>query len=332
MNPLYHQTPAACPRGMGQISAHTERAYSADIWLRALGSALLAGKNRSERIAMQGTLYLCATPIGNLEDITLRALRILKEVDLIAAEDTRNSIKLLNHFQIKTPLTSYHEYNKIEKAYVLVEKLKQGQDIALITDAGTPGISDPGEELVRICQEAGITITSLPGACACITALTCSGLPTRRFAFEAFLPRDKKERAFVLSALAQETRTIVLYEAPHHLRKTLSELYGTLGERSLSLCRELTKKYETIFPTSLSGAIAYYQENEPKGEYVLVIEGKRKEELQKEQQESWYTLTLQEHMAHYESQGISRKEAMKCVAKDRGMPKREVYALLLEKP
>lgn len=279
---------------------------------------------------MQGKLYLCATPIGNLEDITLRVLRTLKEVDLIAAEDTRNSIKLLNHFQIKTPMTSYHEYNKIEKAYQLVEKMQQGQNIALITDAGTPGISDPGEELVRICQEAGISITSLPGAAACITALTMSGLPTRRFAFEAFLPKDKKERTRILSSLEQETRTIILYEAPHHLKKTLEELLKALGDRKITLCRELTKKYETAFPTTIAGAISYYEEQEPRGEFVLVIQGKDQQQLIREQQQSWETLSLEEHMQHYESQGIPRKEAMKQVAKDRGTSKREVYGKLLE--
>ncbi len=279
---------------------------------------------------MPGKLYLCATPIGNLEDITLRVLRVLKEVDLIAAEDTRNSIKLLNHFDIKTPMTSYHEYNKIEKAYQLVEKMQQGQNIALITDAGTPGISDPGEDLVRICQESGIGVTSLPGAAACITALTMSGLPARRFAFEAFLPREKKERERILASLKNETRTIILYEAPHHLRKTLEELYETLGDRGIALCRELTKKYETVFPTYISGAMAYYEKEEPRGEFVLVIQGKSFQEIQKEQQESWESLTLEEHMAHYENQDISRKEAMKLVAKDRGISKREVYGKLLE--
>ena len=279
---------------------------------------------------MQGRLYLCATPIGNLEDITLRVLRALREVDLIAAEDTRNSIKLLNHFNIKTPMTSYHEYNKIEKAYQLVEKMRQGQNIALITDAGTPGISDPGEELVRICQESGIPVTSLPGPAACITALTMSGLPTRRFAFEAFLPKDKKERARILSSLEQETRTIVLYEAPHHLKKTLEELWKALGDRNITLCRELTKKYETAFPTTISGAIAYYEKQEPRGEFVLVIQGKDQKQLIKEQQESWEALSLEEHMQHYENQGMNRKEAMKQVAKDRGISKRDVYGKLLE--
>ncbi|WP_075717579.1 16S rRNA (cytidine(1402)-2'-O)-methyltransferase [Roseburia sp. 499] len=278
---------------------------------------------------MQGKLYLCATPIGNLEDITLRVLRTLEEVDLIAAEDTRNSIKLLNHFEIKTPMTSYHEFNKIEKAYQLVDKMKSGLNVALITDAGTPGISDPGEDLVRICYESGIEVTSLPGAAACITALTLSGLPTRRFAFEAFLPREKKERQTILASLEKETRTIILYEAPHHLKKTLEELHEVLGDRPLTLCRELTKRYETAFQTTLSGAISYYQENEPKGEFVLVIQGKLQEELIQEEREAWEELSLEEHMAHYEKQGISRKEAMKLVAKDRGISKREVYAALL---
>ena len=279
---------------------------------------------------MQGKLYLCATPIGNLEDITIRVLRTLREVDLIAAEDTRNSIKLLNHFHIKTPMTSYHEYNKTEKAYQLVEKMRQGQNIALITDAGTPAISDPGEDLVRICQESGISVTSLPGPAACITALTVSGLPTRRFAFEAFLPREKKERAAILESLRQETRTIILYEAPHHLVKTLEELYETLGDRAVTLCRELTKKYETIFSTTISGAVSYYREQEPRGEFVLVIQGKNQQQILRERQLSWESIPLEEHMQKYESQGISRKEAMKMVAKDRGISKRDVYGMLLE--
>lgn len=278
---------------------------------------------------MAGKLYLCATPIGNLEDITYRVLRTLREVDLIAAEDTRNSIKLLNHFEIKTPMTSYHEYNKIEKAYQLVDKLREGKNIALITDAGTPGISDPGEELVRICREEGIEVTSLPGPAACITALTMSGLPTRRFAFEAFLPHEKKERAAVLEQLRDETRTMIFYEAPHHLEKTLEELYETLGNREMAICRELTKRYEEVMPTSMEEALAYYKENEPRGEYVLVVQGKSFEELQKEKQQSWESLSLTEHMAVYEEQGIDRKEAMKLVAKDRGISKREVYQGLL---
>lgn len=279
---------------------------------------------------MTGKLYLCATPIGNLEDITFRVLRTLKEVDLIAAEDTRNSIKLLNHFEIKTPMTSYHEYNKIEKAYQLVAKLQEGKDIALVTDAGTPGISDPGEELVRICLEEGITVTSLPGAAACITALTMSGQATRRFAFEAFLPKDKRERAAVLEELKDETRTIVLYEAPHHLVKTLEELYKVLGNRRISICRELTKRYEEAVKTTLENALSYYKEYEPRGEYVLVIEGKSRAEIAEEQQKAWEGLSLEEHMAHYENTGVDHKEAMKLVARDRGISKREVYQKLLE--
>lgn len=278
---------------------------------------------------MSGMLYLCATPIGNLEDITFRVLRTLKEVDLIAAEDTRNSIKLLNHFEIKTPMTSYHEYNKIEKAYQLVEKLREGKNIALITDAGTPGISDPGEDLVRICYEEGIPVTSLPGPAACITALTMSGLPTRRFAFEAFLPRDKKERADVLGSLSDETRTIIIYEAPHHLVKTLEELHEVLGNRRLSICRELTKRYEEKTLTTIEDSLIFYRDNEPRGEYVLVLEGKTFEEQRKEQQESWESMSIEAHMAVYEEQGIDHKEAMKLVAKDRGISKRDVYQALL---
>lgn len=278
---------------------------------------------------MAGKLYLCATPIGNLEDITYRVLRTLKEVDLIAAEDTRNSIKLLNHFEIKTPMTSYHEYNKIDKAYQLVDKMREGMNIALITDAGTPGISDPGEDLVRICYEEGIEVTSLPGPAACITALTMSGLPTRRFAFEAFLPRDKKERADVLAQLKNETRTIILYEAPHHLVKTLEELYSHLGDRKIAICRELTKRYEEKTLTTISECLNYYKDNEPRGEYVLVVDGKTFEEIRKEEQQSWESMSIEEHMAVYENQGIDRKEAMKLVAKDRGISKRDVYQALL---
>ena len=279
---------------------------------------------------MTGTLYLCATPIGNLEDITFRVLRTLKEVDLIAAEDTRNSIKLLNHFEIKTPMTSYHEFNKIEKAYQLVAKLKEGQNIALITDAGTPGISDPGEDIVRICYEEGVPVTSLPGAAACITALTMSGRPTRRFAFEAFLPRDKKERAAVLEELKNETRTIIIYEAPHHLVKTITELMNALGDRELTVCRELTKKHEEKRQTTFSELLEYSKEHEPRGEYVLIICGRDREELVKEQQESWESMSLEEHMQLYEAQGVSHKEAMKLVAKDRGISKRDVYQALLQ--
>lgn len=279
---------------------------------------------------MEGTLYLCATPIGNLGDITLRVLETLKTVDLIAAEDTRHTIKLLNHFDIHTPMTSYHEYNKVEKAIQLVEKLKTGVDIALVTDAGTPGISDPGEELVRQCCEAGIRVTALPGPAACITGLIISGLPTRRFCFEAFLPPDKRERQRILEELRTETRTIVLYEAPHHLVRTLEELLETLGDRRISVCRELTKRYETAFRTTLLEAVEYYRVNEPKGECVIVLEGRSAEDLEKEARNRWQQMSLKEHMACYESKGIDRKEAMKQVAKDRGMAKRDVYRALLE--
>lgn len=278
----------------------------------------------------KGTLYLCATPIGNLEDMTFRAVRTLKEADLIAAEDTRNSIKLLNHFDIHTPMTSYHEYNKIEKGRSLVKRLLEGQNIALITDAGTPGISDPGEELVRMCQEAGVPVTSLPGACACITALTLSGLPARRFCFEAFLPTDKKERKMVLEELLEETRTTIIYEAPHRLKKTLKELLETLGNRRLTICRELTKKYETAFATTLKDAVEFYEHQEPKGECVLVMEGRSRESMEKERQAEYQEMSVEEHVKFYEDQGMDRKEAMKQAAKDRGVGKREIYQALLD--
>ena len=279
---------------------------------------------------MAGTLYLCATPIGNLQDMTPRVVETLKSVDLIAAEDTRNSIKLLNHFEISTPMTSYHEYNKVEKAYTLIEKMQNGMDIALITDAGTPAISDPGEVLVRMCHEAGVTVTSLPGPAALITALTLSGLPTRRFCFEAFLPSDKKERKQILSELSNESRTIILYEAPHHLKATLQELYQVLGERKITLCRELTKKFETVFPTTMEGALEYYEENDPRGEYVLVIEGKSLSQKEAEKQAQVSEISIEEHMEKYISQGMDKKEAMKVVAKERGISKRDVYQYLLK--
>lgn len=284
----------------------------------------------SDNITGQGMLYLCATPIGNLEDITFRVIRTLKEVDLIAAEDTRNSIKLLNHFEIKTPMTSYHEHNKVEKAKVLVDKMRAGTNIALITDAGTPGISDPGEELVRQCHEAGIQVTSLPGAAACITALTMSGQPTRRFVFEAFLPFDKKERADVLEEIKNETRTIIIHEAPHHLAALIDELTGVLGgDRSVSICKELTKRYEKVWKTTLEEASQFYKSRQPRGEYVLVIAGRDRQELKLEKQKSWDAMSIQEHVSMYENQGIDRKEAMRMAAKDRGISKRDVYQQLL---
>lgn len=278
---------------------------------------------------MIGKLYLCATPIGNLEDITFRVLNTLKQVDLIAAEDTRHSIKLLNHFEINTPMTSYHEFNKIEKAKYLVQKLEEGTNIALITDAGTPGISDPGEELVKQAYEAGIEVTSLPGPAACITALTLSGLSTRRFAFEAFLPTDKKEKQKILEELKTETRTIILYEAPHRLVRTLKELEEVLGNRKMTLLRELTKLHETVFQTSISDLIRYYETAEPKGECVLVLEGTSFKQLEEEEKAQWESLSLEEHMEYYLNQGLEKKEAMKQVAKNRGISKREVYQNLI---
>ncbi len=279
---------------------------------------------------MAGKLFLCATPIGNLNDMTPRVRETLDTVDLIAAEDTRNSIKLLNHFEIKTPMTSYHEYNKVEKAKYLIEQMQAGKNIALITDAGTPAISDPGEVLVAMCHEAGIIVTSLPGPAACITALTLSGLSTRRFCFEGFLPSDKKEKKDILEDLKKESRTIILYEAPHHLVRTLQELYEALGNRRITLCRELTKRFETILPTTLEDALEMYQTQEPRGEYVLVLEGKSIQEFKKEQEEDWQSISIEEHMAIYEKKGVEHKEAMKLVAKDRGISKRDVYQYLLK--
>ncbi len=279
---------------------------------------------------MAGTLYLVATPIGNLEDMTFRAVRILKEVDLIAAEDTRNSIKLLNHFEIDTPMTSYHEFNKVDKAITLIEKLKEGQNIAVVTDAGTPGISDPGEELVKMCYEAGIEVTSVPGPAACITAVTMSGQACRRFAFEAFLPKDKKERRRVLEETKNETRTIIIYEAPHHLIGTLKELKDVLGEdRGITLCRELTKKHEEKEKTTIGGALQSYETKEPRGEYVLVIAGKSKEEVIEEARAAFDDISIEEHYNQYLAQGMDKKEAMKAVAKDRGVSKRDIYNALL---
>ncbi len=277
-----------------------------------------------------GELYLCATPIGNLEDMTFRCIRVLKEADVIAAEDTRNSIKLLNHFEIKTPMTSYHEFNKVEKARVLVEKILKGETVALITDAGTPGISDPGEELVRQCIEAGIKVTPVPGAAACINALIMSGMPTRRFCFEAFLPSDKKEKADVLEQLKAEQRTIIIYEAPHRLLRTLTELESALGGmRKIAVCKELTKRHETVYRDTISGALGYYTANEPKGEYVLVIEGRSQKELLEEKRAAWDDMSIEEHFNMYVSQGMDKKDAMKLVAKDRGVSKRDIYNALL---
>lgn len=281
---------------------------------------------------MAGKLYLCATPIGNLDDMTFRVLETLKSVDLIAAEDTRNSIKLLNHFDIHTEMTSYHEYNKYDKAQWLIQKMQEGTNVALITDAGTPAISDPGEVLVAECHKAGITVTSLPGPAACITALTLSGLSTRRFCFEGFLPSqdDKKARKRILEDLKDESRTMIVYEAPHHLKAVLKDLLETLGDRRITICRELTKKFEEANPTTIQEAITFYEKNEPRGEYVLVIEGKSLQEQDAEKQLSWQEMSIEEHMKIYEDQGLSRKDAMKKVAADRGVGKREIYQALLD--
>lgn len=276
-----------------------------------------------------GKLYICATPIGNLGDMTPRAVEALKSVDLIAAEDTRNSIRLLNHFDIHTPMTSYHEYNRFEKADELVAKMLQGTKVAVITDAGTPCISDPGEVLVQKCVEAGIPVTSLPGPSAVITALTLSGFSVRRFVFEGFLPPKpkKRERAEALDRLKAETGTIVLYEAPHHLKETLKELEAALGpDRRIALCREMTKLHEEVVRTTIREAI----ELEPRGEYVLVIEGADPEKLQAETAARFDELSLEEHVQSYIDQGLDRKEAMKAAAKDRGLSRRDVYNALLK--
>ena len=280
--------------------------------------------------AEPGTLYLCATPIGNLGDITERVLRTLESVDLIAAEDTRNTLRLLNHFGIKKPLTSYHEYNKYTKAEELISKLHRGASIAVVTDAGTPAISDPGEVIAAMCLEQGIRVTSLPGACALITALTMSGMPARRFCFEGFLPADKKERRYILTQLQREERTTILYEAPHHLRGTLQELYDNLGDRRITLCRELTKKFEEALPMTLASAIEYYGENEPRVEYVLVLAGADRAALEEEKRRNFEEMTLEEHMALYTDQGLNRKDAMKKVAADRGVSKRDIYKELMD--
>ena len=280
-----------------------------------------------EPITAAGTLYICATPIGNLGDITYRAVQTLREADLIAAEDTRNSLKLLNHLDIHTPMTSYHEHNKYEKAAKLVEELKAGKSIALITDAGMPCISDPGQVLVNMCHEEGISVTVLPGASACISALAISGMDTRGFCFDGFLPPDKKQREKVLNRLAVEERTTVFYEAPHHLKKTLKVLEGAVGsERKLTLCRELTKKHEEIIRATLGECISLCEEKEPRGEYVLVLEGAGTEELLQEKRQAFDGMSLMEHLDLYLSAGMDKKEAMKEVARDRGISRREVYS------
>lgn len=277
---------------------------------------------------MLGILYLCATPIGNLEDITYRAVRVLKEVDLIAAEDTRHTKRLLNHLDINTPLTSYHEHNKVTKGSILIEKLKEGLNIALVTDAGTPGISDPGEDLVRLAYENNIAVTPIPGASAVISGLIVSGLSTRRFVFEGFLPTDNKGRRERLSKLSKEDRTIVLYEAPHRLYKTLEALYEALGNRNISIIREITKQYEEVKICTIKEGIEYYKDAQAKGEFVLVIEGISDEEINEIEIKKWENIEIDEHFKLYIDEGKTQKEAMKQVAKDRGISKREVYQVI----
>lgn len=274
-----------------------------------------------------GTLYVVATPIGNLSDISERALKVLGGVDFIAAEDTRNTLRLLTHFGISATLVSYHEHNKHEKGREIVSRLLAGESCAIVTDAGTPAISDPGEDLVALCAESGVPVTSVPGACAMITALTLSGLPTRRFVFEGFLPVPKKERRERLDALARETRTVILHEAPHKLRTTLDDLCATLGEsRRISLCRELTKLNEEVLRMTLGEAVAYYAQKEPRGEYVLVLEGGDGKAVQEIPDVSPVEL-VEYHMAN----GLSKKEAMREAAKTLGISRNELYELLLQK-
>lgn len=284
-------------------------------------------------MSKKGSLYLVATPIGNLKDMSSRAIEVLSKVQLIAAEDTRNSIKLLNHFGIKSTLTSYHEHNKIEKAAELIRELEDGKDVALISDAGMPGICDPGEELVAMAYKAGIKVSVIPGACAFVSALAISGLSSKRFVFEGFLPTDKKFRRSILEELKLQTRTTIYYEAPHRLLKTLKELGEYLeASRRISIVRELTKLYEEVYINSIGEAIEFYESKEAtvKGEYVLIVEGRSLESLKREKEVQWESLGLEEHLHIYENQGIDKKEAMKLVARDRNISKRDVYNALLE--
>ena len=281
---------------------------------------------------MSGILTVVGTPLGNLGDMSPRAVEALRQADFIAAEDTRVTLKLLNHFEIKKPMISYFEHNRKFHGELICQKIEAGENCALVSDAGMPAISDPGEDLVRLCGERGITVSVVPGPSALIAALAVSGLPTGRFTFEGFLSMNKKSRRDLLEQVKNETRTIILYEAPHHLVGTLQELYQALGNRRMTLCRELTKKYETAFRTTIEDLIAFYKDQKPLGECVLVIEGRSRKEMEQESQESWRDISIEEHMAIYENQGIARKEAMKMVAKDRGVTKRDIYqALLLQK-
>ena len=277
-----------------------------------------------------GNLYLVATPIGNLADISQRAIDTLRCADIIAAEDTRHSRIITQAYGIDTPLTSYHEHNKYEQAQTLIDAMKDGKSVAVITDAGTPAISDPGEVLADMAIKEGIKVSSVPGACALITALTMSGMNARRFIFEGFLPADKKETEEVLASIKSETRTVIMYEAPHRLKKTLALLSDRLGERRVAICRELTKVHEECIRMSLSEAAAYYEEHEPRGEYVLVIEGISREQAAQEAKSEWQDISVKEHFEKMLSQGLDKKEAMKAVAAQRGCSKRDIYQQLLE--
>ncbi len=280
---------------------------------------------------MAGKIYLVATPIGNLSDMSVRAIETLKNVDIIACEDTRNTIRLLNHFEIKGHLTSYHEYNKIEKAYELCEKVKEGKDIAFVSDAGMPAISDPGYELVDIAYKEGLEVTVIPGASAVVSALAISGISSRRFSFEGFLPADKNEKKEILTELSQESRTLILYEAPHRLLKTLKELFEYMGDRNIAIVREITKLHEEVLRGRLAEIISDYESEKVaiRGEYVIVIEGKSLLEKREERQKSFEEISIIEHYEKYISEGMDKKEAMKAVAKDRGIQKRDVYKELL---
>lgn len=277
-----------------------------------------------------GKLFLCATPIGNLGDMTPRCVEVLQKADLIAVEDTRNSIKLLNHFEIHTPMTAYHEFNRFDKADELVLKMLEGKTVACISDAGMPGISDPGEVLVQKCIDAGIEVSIIPGASAAISALVISGLSTRRFRFEGFLPSDKKERQAVLDEVKDTIATLVFYEAPHRLKETLKTLHEALGDRRIAVCRELTKLHETVERMTLFEAVAYYSAHEARGEFVLVIEGRTGQEKKEKEAEEWRSIPIREHVGLYEARGMDRKEAMKRAATDRGIPKRDVYKAMIE--
>lgn len=270
-------------------------------------------------------LYIVPTPIGNLKDITLRALEVLESADLIAAEDTRQSLKLLNHYNIKKPLISYHKHNEQEKSENLIDRLKNGESIALISDAGTPGISDPGSAIIIKCIEEAIDFEVLPGATAITTALVYSGLDTTKFIFRGFLPRENKDRKPVIEELKGRRETLIFYEAPHRILDTLSFLKDNLGNRKIALCRELTKLYEQILRMTIEEALEHYKSVEPRGEYVLIVAGKSEEEIIKEAQETWENLSIEDHIKKYMDEGIDKKEAIKRVAKDRGLSKSEVY-------